>query len=277
MSFQGSLKELPLPDIIQLVAVSGKTGAFVLTSGRQEGKIYLRNGEIVHAEAGGAQGEEAVYELAIWQDGEFTFEPGVEAEVQTCKKSNTNLLMEAARRVDEWKVLSKRVPSTQLVPVFSTEGSGTSVSFTPNEWIVICKIDERRTIDDLASVLQLSPFEVAKLLYGLITAGLVELRQGLDATQLARIAQMSSADLELLTTAISNQARTLLTEEVGQAEIEQVAEKALLELQRGRGADAVVDLLRSLERIVGSALGPDRGRQLLDAVGQKLQPKAAPS
>lgn len=270
MSFQGSLKELPLPDIIQLVSVSGKTGAFVLTSGRQEGKIFLRNGEIVHAEAGGAQGEEAVYELAIWQDGDFSFQPGVEAEAQTCDKSNTNLLMEAARRVDEWKVLSKRVPSTQLVPVFSAQGSGTSVSFTPNEWNVICKIDERRTIDDLALVLQLSPFEVAKLLYGLITAGLVELRQGLDASQLARIAQLSGTGLENLTTAISNQARALLTEEDRRAEVETAADKALKEIQRGRGADAVVDLLRSLERIVGTALGPDRGRQLLDSVGQKL-------
>ncbi len=270
MSFQGSLKELPLPDIIQLVSVSGKTGAFVLTAGRQEGKIYLRNGEIVHAETGGARGEEAVYELAIWQEGDFVFQPGIEADVQSCRKSNTNLLMEAARRVDEWKVLSKRVPSTQLVPVFSAQGSGTSVSFTPSEWTVICKIDERRTIDDLASVLSLSPFEVAKLLYGLITAGLVELREGLDALQLSRIAQLGRPDLERLTAFAADQARALLTDEGGRAEVEQTAEKALKELQRGRGADAVVDLLRNLERIVGAALGPDRGRELLDAVGRQL-------
>ena len=38
MAFQGSLKELPLPDIIQLVSVSGKTGAFVLESGETTGR-----------------------------------------------------------------------------------------------------------------------------------------------------------------------------------------------------------------------------------------------
>ena len=131
MAFQGSLKELPLPDIIQLVSVSGKTGAFILTTSTQAGEIYLRDGEIVHAVAGDVHGEEAVYELAIWQEGDFVFKPVVETQVQTIKKSNTNLLMEAARRIDEWQVLSKRIPSTGLVPIFTNQSSSTSISFTP--------------------------------------------------------------------------------------------------------------------------------------------------
>ncbi|NJL26673.1 MAG: DUF4388 domain-containing protein [Thermoanaerobaculia bacterium] len=177
MAFQGSLKELPLPDIIQLVSVSGKTGVFVLQSGNQKGDIYLRDGEIVHAVAGDLHGEEAVYELAIWQEGDFSFKPGTTTDQRTIKKSNTNLLMEAARRIDEWQVLSKRIPSTRLVPVFTNQGSSTSVSFTPHEWAVICKIDERRSIEQLAAVLGMSAFEVCKLLYGLVTAGLIELRE----------------------------------------------------------------------------------------------------
>jgi tRNA(adenine34) deaminase len=36
MAFQGSLKELPLPDIIQLVSVSGKTGVFSLKRDGEE-------------------------------------------------------------------------------------------------------------------------------------------------------------------------------------------------------------------------------------------------
>ena len=78
MAFQGSLKELPLPDIIQLVSVSGKTGVFVLNGPSQTGEIFLRDGEIVHATAGEIEGEEAVYELAIWQEGDFLFKPGTE-------------------------------------------------------------------------------------------------------------------------------------------------------------------------------------------------------
>ena len=120
MSFQGSLKELPLPDIIQLVSVSGKTGRFTLTRDNERGAIFLKNGQMVHAMIGDLVGEEAIYALAIWNHGEFQFEPGTEADRQTISKSNTNLLMEAARRLDEWRVLSKKVPSVEYVPELLT-------------------------------------------------------------------------------------------------------------------------------------------------------------
>ncbi|RMH19780.1 MAG: DUF4388 domain-containing protein [Acidobacteria bacterium] len=270
MAFQGSLKELPLPDIIQLVSVSGKTGAFVLESGQQRGEIYLRDGEIVHAVANDVQGEEAVYELAILQEGEFTFMPGVETEVRTVKKSNTNLLMEAARRIDEWKVLSKRIPSTRLIPIFTNQGSSTSVSFTPNEWAVICKIDERRSIEELAAVLGLSPFEVCKLLYGLVTAGLVELKENLGQLQVDRLQQMSAAELAAAAEQIEAQARDLLASHAKAPEVETTAQRVRTEMEAGRGADAIVDLIRSLEQVVSSALGPNQSRAFLERVNQLL-------
>jgi hypothetical protein len=116
MAFQGSLAELHLPDIIQLVSVSGKTGVFHLTDGPHRGDIWLHEGRIVHAETEDLSGEEAVYALAIWRTGEFRFEAGVAAPRQTIQKSNTNLLMEAARRLDEWRVLAKKIPSSSSSP-----------------------------------------------------------------------------------------------------------------------------------------------------------------
>src|ERR1051325_5113619 len=116
MAFQGSLKELPLPDIIQLVSVSGKTGKFTLSREHERGFIYLKNGQMVHAFVGDLIAEEAIYALDIWNAGEFQFNPGEEPDRQTITKSNTNLLMEAARRLDEWRVLSKKIPSVEYVP-----------------------------------------------------------------------------------------------------------------------------------------------------------------
>lgn len=269
MAFQGALKELPLPDIIQLVSVSGKTGMFVLESGGSRGQIYLQEGQIVHARSGDLVGEEAVYELAIWQEGDFVFTPGEEAPEKTIQKSNTNLLMEAARRIDEWQVLSKKIPSTRMVPVFTDQATTTSVSLTPQEWSLICKIDERRSIEEIALALGTSPFEICKLVYGLLTSGLVSLRENLELWRSERFRRMSSEQLAGLIEEIHRQAVELLAGHPKQAEqLEGSRKLSRAELESGRGTDAVLDLVRADEKLVAAALGADSSRAFLDRVGR---------
>ncbi|MBI2213167.1 MAG: DUF4388 domain-containing protein [Acidobacteria bacterium] len=178
MAFQGSLKELPLPDIIQLVSVSGKTGKFTLAQEGATGYIYLKNGQMIHATVLDLVGEEAIYALAIWNQGEFQFSPNEEAPQQTISKSNTNLLMEAARRLDEWRVLSKKIPSVDVVPVLvPRQNRHEQITLNPQEWLIITQIDSRRSIAEVGKVLRMSGFDVAKLLYGLITSELVDLKK----------------------------------------------------------------------------------------------------
>lgn len=272
MAFQGSLKELPLPDIIQLVSVSGKTGVFSLKRDSEEnGEIYLRGGHIVHAHVGDLIGEEAVYELAIWPEGDFVFTQGTETDRTTIQKSNTNLLMEAARRIDEWQVLSKKIPSTRLVPVFTNLAATTSVSLTPQEWSLICKIDERRSIEEIAIGLASSPFEVCKLLYGLITSGLVTLHEDLSRLGTDRLHKMSPDDLQRLRDVIHQQAQTLLSGHVRQGDLDTPYRMSKAEMDGGRGVEAILDLVRSEEKVVSAALGPHQSKVFLDRVAQLLK------
>jgi hypothetical protein len=270
VAFQGSLKELPLPDIIQLVSVSGKTGVFALKNGSEAGAIYLQDGQIVHAQVGDLAGEEAVYELAIWPQGEFVFTPGQTAPSSSIQKSNTNLLMEAARRIDEWQVLSKRIPSTRLVPVFTQKSSNTSVSFTPQEWALICKIDERRSIEEIAVGLGSSPFETCKILYGLITSGLVELKEDLAKLHTDKLGRMSIPDLTVLAERIHQQAKQLLSSHDKAGELETVYRLSRAEFEAGRGVDAILDLIRAEEKTISSALGPNQAKSFLNRVQQFL-------
>src|SRR5213592_581872 len=164
MAFQGSLKELPLPDIIQLVSVSGKTGKFTLSRDGDRGYIYLKNGQMVHATVGDLIGEEAIYALAIWNQGEFQFTPSEEPDRQTITKSNTNLLMEAARRLDEWRVLSKKIPSVEYVPELLTrENRHEQITLNPQEWMIVTRIDGKRSIVDIGKALNISSFDVVAL------------------------------------------------------------------------------------------------------------------
>jgi len=176
MSLQGSLSELPLADVIQLVSVSGKTGAFEIQGEHENGKIYLRDGQIVDATVGRLRGDNAVYELAIWSQGTFLFKPGEESDKVTVHQSIATLMMEAARRLDEWRVLSRKIPSLDLVPYFTTREKGTDqVTLSPQEWILVTRIDGVYSIEDIANELKWAPFDVSKLLFGMITKGLVAL------------------------------------------------------------------------------------------------------
>lgn len=271
MAFQGSLRELPLPDIIQLVAVSGKTGVFTLRNGSEIGRIFLRKGQIVHSDVNTLVGEHAVYELARWQQGEFVFTPGTESEVESIDKSNTNLLMEAARQIDEWKILSKRIGSTRMVPVFSPQEGLSSVSFSPIEWAVVSKVDERRNIDEIAAGLGHGAFDVCKVIYGLLTAGVVALREDLRRLPLDRLQRMGAEEQGRVAEQIHRFGLQLMSGQERGGQLDSALRLYRAEMESGRGADAVLDLVRASEKVLSAQLGPNQAKTFLDRVGQILQ------
>jgi hypothetical protein len=243
MAFQGSLKELPLPDIIQLVSVSGKTGKFTLTRDGDRGFIYLKNGQMVHATIGDLTGEEAIYALAIWNHGEFQFSPSDEPERQTITKSNTNLLMEAARRLDEWRVLAKKIPSVELVPeLMARENRHEQVTLNPHEWMILTRIDGRRSITEIGLALGISSFEVAKILYGMLTAELVQLKKKVDA-----VSDNGSGELVDLATRIRAVAEEFIGDSA-QKTIEKQFMNAVDAILQGNGAQAVEEMVQEFEK-----------------------------
>lgn len=177
MGIQGSLHELPLTEALQLVTVTGKSGSFTLSNGSESGEVFLSEGKIVSARLGRLEGEEALYQMALWGEGFFRFTPGEPSAPVNIRTNNTGLLMEAAARREEWKVLRKRVPDTGLVPVFTEHGVDAVVSLSPAEWKVVRKIDGRSSVEEIASELGLSGFETAKTVYGLIANGVVTLSE----------------------------------------------------------------------------------------------------
>ena len=219
----------------------------------------------MHAIAGPLTGEEAIYDFAIWRQGEFVFTPGQEAETVSIERSNTNLLMEAARRIDEWQVLSKKIPSTRLVPVFTVEGARTSVSLTPQEWSLICRIDERRSIDEIAIGLGSSAFDVCKVLYGLVTSGLVT--SGRICT-VFRAMRSSGAAVRISAawwTGSSTAPRRCSPAASGRAR-SAAARQARVGMASGRPVDALLDLVRAGEKLISAVLGPNQARSFLDHV-----------
>jgi hypothetical protein len=275
MAFQGSLAELHLPDIIQLISVSGKTGVFHLTDRGLRGQIYLHDGKIVHAQIEDVSGEEAVYALAIWSQGEFRFEPGVATEVQSISKSNTNLLMEAARRLDEWRVLVKKIPATEMIPEFVVQDNREGqISLNTGEWLILSKIDGQRSIKGIATASGLSVFDTSKILYSLIVSGLIRLREATTVPAAGAPARSpagappgaprpAGADLLSRLNRVRDVCNSTLGA-VGESVVNKHYQKARGELEKGAGGEAVDEAINQITRAASILKGATTTEALLE-------------
>ena len=105
-SCSGYLSDFGVLDLVRILDVSQKSGVLVLRFPDAEGAIRLSEGEILSAElhpTGGdaARDEEAIYRMIERKEGTFRFEQCAVDRNKTVKLSNTMVLMEACRRIDE--------------------------------------------------------------------------------------------------------------------------------------------------------------------------------
>ena len=124
--------------------------------------------------------EEVVFEVMSWNEGYFSFAEEVESRLPTeltVRIPVEALLMEGARRIDEWSRIESRIPHVGVVPLLapSPEGGGGELDLLPPEWEVLALIDGQRSVRGLATELGRSDFDVAKTLFGLESAGVIVL------------------------------------------------------------------------------------------------------
>ena len=122
--------------------------------------------------------QEAVYHLFGWESGSFRFEPDQLPEEDEAFLGSLNaesLLLEGARRVDEWSLIEKKVPSSDLIfrVAKKSRKKDKEVELTPEQEAVLPLLDGDRTVEDVVIESGLVEFEVAKAIYGLVQAGFV--------------------------------------------------------------------------------------------------------
>lgn len=153
---------------------------------RRLGDILVASGTITRRELDRqlkAQIEEAIFELLGWSEGYFRFEDGAPCEgvVEAPVRIPTEgLLMEAARRSDEWSRIEAKVPHLRVVPRLppADAAAGEKLDLTPLEWEVLAAVDGERDLHVLAAELGRSEFDVARTVYTLSAAGVIVLDSG---------------------------------------------------------------------------------------------------
>lgn len=176
MTIRGSLTEASLPDVLQLLSMGAKTGRLALSYRQSSGFLFVENGRITHALVKGRElrTEDAVYELFTWPEGSFNFDPGMMPEVNVEKISldPQPLMLEGARRVDEWTLIEKAIPSFDAVFALDRQKLlFTKLDLGEDQRSLLPLFDGRRDVDSLVQESGLSEFAVGKALFGLINAG----------------------------------------------------------------------------------------------------------
>ena len=138
------------------------------------------------------QVEAVVFELLSWREGFFSFIEQDVAEVPaeaTVRISSESLLMEAARRIDEWSTIADRVPSLDVVPALAggdgedggTDddpfGSAGPLELRLDQWELLAVVDGARDVRAIASVLGRSELDVAKAAAQLVRARVLEVHR----------------------------------------------------------------------------------------------------
>lgn len=126
-----------------------------------------------------AQVEEVIFELMSWSEGYFSFSdaPADDATPAQVRIPTEALLMEAARRIDEWARIESRIPHLGMIPrlVPPDAGGTTRLDLLPPEWQVLAAVDGTRDVHAMAEAVGRSEFDVARTLFGLAAAGVVAL------------------------------------------------------------------------------------------------------
>jgi hypothetical protein len=125
---------------------------------------------------------EVVFEIMSWREGYFRFTDGpleglpVEA---TIRLPGSSLLLEAARRIEEWSRIAAKIPHLGLVPALAPPAGAETgrLELLPVEWEILAAADGVRDLRDISTAVRRSEFDVARAVFGLTSAGVLVLEE----------------------------------------------------------------------------------------------------
>ena len=122
---------------------------------------------------------DVVYLLFTWTEGLFRFEPNrLPSEGAITVPINLeNIIMEGSRRVKEYEMLQNELPDLDMALKFTERPDAKlrDINLTVEEWRVISFINPRNSIRQIAKANSMGDFKIRRIVYGLLSAGLVEL------------------------------------------------------------------------------------------------------
>ena len=123
------------------------------------------------------QAEEILYDLFLWEAGDFEY---TDIPIDVTGKlfiplNPMGIIMEASRRIDEWSIIKRKIPSEELIFKISEKiGYTKKNKLTKNERRILSLMDGSRTVKQVTSDSGYAEFATYKIIYSLEMSGLIE-------------------------------------------------------------------------------------------------------
>ena len=121
---------------------------------------------------------DVAYKLFTWADGLFLFDANLlpPPERITIPIDLESVIMEGSRRLKEWERLQDELPDLNVTLRFTDRPDARlrNVNLTVEEWRVVSFVNPRNTLEQIARANNLSDFQIRRIVYGLLQAGIVE-------------------------------------------------------------------------------------------------------
>ncbi|CAN5668396.1 hypothetical protein BH10CYA1_BH10CYA1_41860 [soil metagenome] len=178
MQLTGELSKVSLPNLIQLVRNGELTGKIAFLNGARTATLYFDRGSIIHAEADGILGKDALMELFLWMNGSFSFmEDPLNNVSRTInpflpEESTDRLLREGMAYVDQKKYLDQLRISGQTILKPTEQARRASKALLAIATPILERIDGQRNLAEALANSTISRREYVQSVFACLAEGL---------------------------------------------------------------------------------------------------------
>lgn len=164
----GNLTQMPLPDLLQTLANSQRSGHVLLT-GTEQGEIIIKEGTVIGARAGKVRGEKAFYRLLSWENADFEFASDEADEIQADDEEKIemtveSLLLEGFRQLDEIARIIDKAPAIDAEITLNAEMPAKLSKLHPRVLDMVQLIIAKNRVKDILDSSKLSDLDSWKVL-----------------------------------------------------------------------------------------------------------------
>jgi DNA-binding response OmpR family regulator len=184
---EGNLAQIPLVDLLQILAVNRKSGRLALEREGEQAEIFLDQGRVVDARAGAVQGEKAIFRLLTLREGQFAFVPaatspdfhgpaergrggGFAGEARIDRRVE-ELVLEGLRQGDELAAILPELPQVGEAVELAVQPRDIPAGLHPVTAEVVSLLDRPRTLREVVDGCAASDLEAYRALHALLERG----------------------------------------------------------------------------------------------------------